>query len=308
MLVSKSSRTPWLLLAAVGLGIACSQPAEPLSGITAAGEGAAPIEAEVPATAPGSPWTELEPGLEIGEFLSPQLSDIGDSRIHVLRIDPQAFELRLMNASASDADELLTARQWCEREDLVAAINSSMYQTDYRTSVSLMRTRTYTNNPHLTKDQAVLAFDRLDASVPEVQIIDRECQDFEDLGDRYGTLVQSIRMISCTGKNVWTQQPKRWSTAAIGSDGEGRVLFVHVRSPYTTHDLINILMKLPLGLTGAMYTEGGPEAQLFIRGGGQELEFIGSFETGFMETDSIAMALPVPNVIGVARRSSSTGG
>ena len=93
-------------------------------------------------------------------------------------------------------------------------------------------------------------------------------------------------MISCKGANVWTQQPKRWSTAAIATDREGRVLLIHVRSPYTVHDLIDNLRKLPLSIDRAMYVEGGPEAQLYVKSGGEEHEFFGSYETGFTESDA----------------------
>jgi len=247
-----------------------------------------------------SPWTSLEPGLELGEFPAPQRSDAGDSIVRALRIDPDKFELKLLNASAPGEGELRTARGWCERHGLVAAINASMYQTDYRRSVSLMRTREHVNNGHLSKDKAVLAFDRRDDDVPRVQIIDRECQDFDAVSRHYGTLVQSIRMLSCDGRNVWKQQPQRWSTAAIGVDRHGSVLFVHARSPYTTHDLIEILKRLPLGLRSAMYVEGGPEAQLYVAAGGRE--FLGSFETGFHESDDRRVALPIPNIVGVARK------
>ena len=208
-----------------------------------------------------------------------------------------------MNASAPGQGRALTAKEWCARAGLVAAINASMYQADHRTSVSLMKTRSHTNNPRLSKDRAVLAFDRLDASVPEVAIVDRDCDDFETLRGRYGTLVQSIRMISCKGRNVWGQQPRRWSAAAIGRDAQGRVLFIHARSPYSTHELIDILMELPLGLERAMYAEGGPEAQLYVRSGGREHEWVGSSESGFREDDDNRAAWPVPNVIGIARRA-----
>jgi phosphodiester glycosidase len=200
-----------------------------------------------------------------------------------------------MNASGPGQGRPLSAREWCARGGLVAAINASMYQTDHRTSVSLMKTATHVNNPRLSKDRTVLAFDRLDASVPPVALIDLDCDDFGGLRGKYGTLVQSIRMISCRGANVWTQRPQHWSTAAIGRDAQGRVLFIHVRSPYSTHDLIDILVELPLGIERAMYVEGGPEAQLYVNSGGREREWVGGVENH--------RAWPVPNVIGIARRA-----
>jgi len=261
-------------------------------------------ESKAGAPEPKAAWRRLEAGLELGEFTSPRPSDRGDSIVRALRIEPSRFELRLLNASANPRGRALTAREWCARAGLAAAINASMYQTDHRTSVSLMRTATHTNNPRLSKDRAILAFEPRDAGARAVMIIDRECDDFETLQTKYGTLVQSIRMISCKGENVWSRQERRWSTAAIGTDAQGRVLFLHVRSPYSTHDLIDILKALPLGLTRAMYAEGGPEAQLYVSGGAEEHEWVGSYETGFNEEDDNRNAWPVPNVVGIARRGA----
>ena len=245
---------------------------------------------------PDEAWVALEPGLDLGEFPATRPSERGDSIVRVLRVDPNRFDLRLMNASAPGQERALSAKDWCSRVDLVAAVNASMYQTDHRTSESLMRTAEHVNNPRLSKDRAVLAFDRLDDSVPPVALIDRDCDDFESLRGKYGTLVQSIRMISCRGANVWSQQPQRSSTAAIGRDARGRVLLIHARSPYSTHDLIDILLELPLGLERAMYVEGGPEAQLYVNSGGSEREWVGG--------DDNRRAWPVPNVIGIARRAA----
>jgi hypothetical protein len=227
---------------------------------------------------------------------------VGDSVIRVLRIDPERFDLRLLNASATKEKRLLTAREWCERDRCIAAINASMFQTDHLTSVSLMRTGEHVNNPRLSKDRTILAFDRLSPEVPPVAMIDRDCDDLNEWSTKYRTLVQSIRMFSCAGKNVWTQQPQRWSTAAIGMDKSRKVLFIHVRSPFTTHDLVNILTELPLDLSRAMYVEGGAEAQLYVEAGGRRLEFIGSYEIAFHEQDAGDRAWPVPNVVAVKRK------
>jgi hypothetical protein len=260
-------------------------------------------------SAPPSPrqegWRVLEPGLELGSFALPQKSPIGDSTVQIVRVDPDKFDLRLLNASAEKGKERRTARAWAAQTGLVAAINASMYQQDHVTSTALMRTSRHVNSPRLTDDKSVLAFERLDADAPRVKLLDRECDDLKTWQPRYGTLVQSIRMISCQGANVWTQQPKRWSTAAIGTDKEGRVLLIHVRSPYTVHDLIDNLRHLPLSIDRAMYVEGGPEAQLYVRSGREEHEFFGSYETDFYESDGNDHAWPVPNVIGVVRRTAA---
>jgi len=248
-------------------------------------------------------WQKLADGLELGILDSPQPAEIGDSKIRILRIDPERYELKLLNASVSKKGRPLSAKQWCRQNDLVAAINASMYQEDFKTSVSYMRTRTHVNNPRIReKDMTILAFDKLGADVPDVKIIDRQCEDFKLWKNKYGSLVQSIRMISCTGKNVWRQQSKKYSTVAIGIDTAGRVLFIHVGSPYSTHDLINILKTLPLQIARAMYTEGGPQAQLYIKTGAQEYEFVGHSEIDLSNNTNSLFSWPIPNVVGISLR------
>jgi hypothetical protein len=247
-------------------------------------------------------WQQLDKGLDLGIFLAPQAAAGGDSLVRVLRIDPKYYQLRLLNASRVENGIPLTPKQWCRQNGLVAAINPSMYQTDFKTSVSLMRTKVHTNNPRLSKDMTILAFDRQGDGVPQVKIIDRQCEDFPTWKQKYGTLVQSIRMISCTGKNVWKPQARRWSTSAIGVDQQDKVLFIHVRALYSTHDLINILKKLPLNISRAMYTEGGPQAQLYVNSGNQELELTGSYETNSNEANEGSISWPLPNVLGISKR------
>lgn len=247
-------------------------------------------------------WRELEEGLWLGSFAGPGSADAEGGAIRILRIDPARFDLVLLNASASADRSSKTPRQWARDHGLVAAINASMFQSDFRRSVSLMRTRSHVNNPRVSKDNSVLAFDPLDEGLPSVQIIDRTCQDFALLSPRYGTLVQSIRMVSCRRHNVWQRREDKWSTAAIGMDGSQRVLFIHVRFPYSTHDLIDALLGLPIDLQSAMYVEGGLQAQLYVEGGGVTLELVGSPGIGFPLDDGLARPLPLPNVIGVKRK------
>ena len=110
-------------------------------------------------------------------------------------------------------------------------------------------------------------------------------------------------MIDCRGRNVWAPQPRKWSTACVGTDRRGRVLLIHARAPFATHDLVNALLKLPLGLERLMYVEGGPEASLYVRADGRAaVSEVGSFETGFFENDANRVFWPLPNVIAFSAR------
>ncbi len=259
------------------------------------------LGAALAAAAPVLPtaWEALEPGLEARAFDGPP-GVPGDGKILVVRVDPARFELRLLNASAPGQGSSSTARAWADRTGASAAINASMYQEDYRTSVSLMRTRDHVNQRRVSKDRSVLAFDPLERGLPAVRMVDRDCEDLDRVARSYGTVVQSIRMVSCERRNVWSPSDRRTSAAAIGVDGKGRVLFIHARSPWPVHELVNALLALPIDLRQAMYVEGGPEAQLFARGGGRELERVGVFEAAPAADNRDAW--PVPNVVVAVRR------
>ena len=246
-------------------------------------------------------WRNLEKGLDVGIFQAPKKSALGDSLIRILRADIDYFDLRLLNASSKDQGKRRSVKNWVNKNGLVAAINASMYQRNMRSSVSFMKTRQHTNSTWVSKDKTILAFDPTNKNLPSVRIIDRDCEDFNKLRKLYGTLIQSIRMVSCRGENMWAPHKKMWSTAAIGLDNQSRIMFIHVRSPYTTHDLINMLLELPINLKQAMYVEGGADAQLYINTGKEKHEFIGSYSSGSREHDENTFSNPVPNVLGLMR-------
>ena len=242
-------------------------------------------------------WEALEQGLDLGRFAVPEAGP--GAIVNILRIDPGHFELVLLNASANN-NVLLTPRQWADTHGLVSVINASMFQQDLLTSVSLMRTSDHVNNSYQSKDKTILAFDPVSDSLPEVRIIDRQCDEFDEWKRRYGSLIQSIRMISCEGRNVWRAQGKKSSISSVGIDDAGRVLFIHSEFELSTHDLIKILLELPLGISRAMYVEGGPQAQLYVNAGGRSYEFTGHLNP--LLGGNGGLAWPLPNVLGIKRR------
>jgi hypothetical protein len=264
---------------------------------------ARPAPRPSPTAAPESPWKSLAPGLEVARLPSPVRSEVGDSRVTVVRIDPAAYEFRLLSSKLLKLDENRTARDWVLMHRVLGAINASMYQLDHRSSVGYMRAAEGMNNAQWTKDNAVFVAGPDDPRQPAAQILDRACGE-DAAHEGYALVVQNIRMIDCKGANVWAQQPKKWSAAVVGTDGAGRVLFIHSRSPYTMHEFVDILLALPLDLKRLMYVEGGPEASLYVRIDDQEVvSEVGSFETGFREMDDNTEFWPIPNVLAFAPKA-----
>lgn len=243
------------------------------------------------ADAPSIAWRTLSRGLEHGQS---QLSaNIGDRQLHILRIDPEHFRFRLLTAAGTHSARQ-TARSWARRNSCVAAINAAMFRPN-DLPVGFAKAGGQIIQPQQSSDRSFFVFDGASA-----QLLDASCDTFD--ASAHENALQGIRMISCDRRNVWGQQPRQWSIAAMAQDDRGRILFLHARSPMSVHDFIAVTQALPLGLSRAMYLEGGPEATLYVNTAGFELERVGSYETGFNENDDNAQAWPLPNVIGVLAR------
>lgn len=231
------------------------------------------------------------------------LFEDGKEKITILRIDPKLYIFKLICASENDNIKM-TVKRWAKRYNLISAINAGMYQKDGIKSVGYMKNFSHFNNPRLNKSfKAMLAFNPVDKNVPEIQIIDLECQNFDNLKDKYQTFIQGIRMISCKQENLWKKDDKRWTTAAFGIDKNGNALFIFGENPISVHEFINILLTLPVSIYNAMYLEGGPGASLYININNIELEKIGSYEIGSNEEKFQKVARSIPNVIGIIKRS-----
>lgn len=249
-------------------------------------------------------WQKLNDGLYLGQYASKKKSKIWNHNIVILKIDPKFYSFKLLSASEHDLRSR-TAKQWCNEFGLVAAINASMYQSaDLLKSTGYMKNYKHFNNSRINKYfGSLMVFNPIDSSFPEVQIIDRRLQkSWKTLREKYNTVVQNYRMITNGEKKGWPQQAKRYSTAAIGMDGEDNVLFILSRPPYSTHDFINILLSLPINIKNAMYAEGGPQATLYFRIDGKELKLKGTYATESTEYDGNESVSEIPNVIGIVKR------
>jgi uncharacterized protein YigE (DUF2233 family) len=246
-------------------------------------------------------WKKVDEGLFMMDFDSPQKSPVGDSKITILKINPNFYSFKLICAS-EQGGKRMTAKEWCKKYKLIAAVNAGMFQADGIKNVGYMKNFNHVNNPRLNSYKAVLVFNPVGPGVPDIQIIDLKCQNFGELRYKYQTFIQNIRMLSCQQKNVWSKENKAWSMVVLGVDKTGNVLFIFTRSPYSVHDFINILLSLPISIYNAMYLEGGPMATLYFSANGIEGEKYGSFETVFKEDDNNTVAWPLPNVIGIVKK------
>ena len=255
-----------------------------------------------------SDWKSIAKGMDYKYVTAKTPSAVGDSRIFILRIDSNLWQLEAIGISQTGESSGHTARDWSQRHKFSAAINAGMFATDFKTHLGYMGSATDVNNGRANSYQSVAAFDPRNSNSPPFRIFDLDAPGahFADIQKDYASALQNLRLIKKPGSNQWSQQSRQWSEAALGEDNAGRVLFIYSRSPFSMHDLNNELLAAGIGIVAAQHLEGGPEAQLYLHVGSFEMEMYGSYETLFRKNDSNSSAAwPVPNILGLRPRTSA---
>ena len=247
-------------------------------------------------------WKYLAKGVEYKPFYLDQLSETGDGKIHVVRVDPAQAKLKLILASEHDK-KLRTAAQWCKEYNLIAAINAGMYGTDYSTNVGYLRNGSYVQNKQWNKKyKSVLAFDPKKSGLPQVIMVDLDDPSAMERLTNYNAVVQNLRLIKGGGINVWKESEKKWSESAVGMDKEGRILFLFCRAPLIMWDFIEMIKSLGLEVVSLMHMEGGHIASLSIRTRDITLDLAGGYENTIRPDSMNREQWPIPNILGVQTR------
>ena len=247
-------------------------------------------------------WEEINDGISFAKFELSQKSEYSDSKVTIIKIDPAQFDFGIYCETEYGPKRRNTV-QWTEDFNLNCVINAGMFQTDYLKGCGILKNYDHINNSISAKDQNMyFVCNPKNDSLPEAQLVDINEENAEELILQYQSVLQSIRMLSADGRNVWQKQPNMWSEAALGEDKDGNILFIHCRSPYIMHDFINEMMKLPINLQKMMHLEGGWEASLYVDYLETQIRKVGSYETDCNESDDNQSFYHLPNVIGVKKK------
>ena len=247
---------------------------------------------------------EIAPGLRverIRSWIEPPLP-LGDRCLLILRIDPARYELRLL--TEREHGKRRPAPRWAADFGLVAATNASMFHDDGRSTGLMVDGDRINNGAVNVQFGAFLAFEPVAADAPPVVMLGSSCDgfDLDRLRSAYRVIVQNYRLLDCDGSALEWKDQKIYSAAAIAIDQDGHVAFILSRTPYRPKAFARMLASPRFRLRAAMYVEGGPEASVYARAGGVEIDEVGSYETQFLEDDGNSRAWPIPNVIGAAPR------
>jgi hypothetical protein len=177
----------------------------------------------------GENWLQIDEGLYIGRFMSEKRSDVGDSVITVIKVDPEKYELKLLSAAQKNHPSI-PADQWAEEHNLILVTNAGMFDTDFTSHVGYMRNFEYANNEKVhPRYHSMAAFNSKEGHDRVFYIYDSEDTNIESLNENYNSIVQNLRLVKRPGENRWSPQRKMWSEAALGQDSDGNILFIFSR-------------------------------------------------------------------------------
>lgn len=251
-------------------------------------------------------WKQLAPGMDLLNLVAKDQGVSGDSHITIVRFDPQEWELVFLGLSQTGESSGKTAREWCKSHKLVAAINAGMYADNYKTHVGYLRFKDHVNNSHVNNYQSVMAYNpKKDKIIPPFRIfdLDESGNSMKSILNDYNSAIQNLRLIKKPGTNLWKQQNREWSEAAIGEDKEGRILFIYSRSPLSMHDLNQKLLASGIGIVAAQHLEGGFEAQFYLNQGDVEIDLFDRYDAKSNDDNGNAEPWPIPNIIGIRPRN-----
>ncbi|MDR2745007.1 MAG: phosphodiester glycosidase family protein [Desulfovibrio sp.] len=244
-------------------------------------------------------WTNLEPGLDFGEF---QIRE-GKAHIVAVRLDPVYFDFVLCSRS-EDGRASRFLHDWGEQYDLTAAVNASMYLPDGYTSTGYMRQGKHINNGRISRRfGGFFVAGPNAADLPGAGIIEQDNPDWRQIIDHYTLVIQNYRMISADRRILWAPGGPLYSISAVAEDGRGHVLFLHCREPIEAYAFAQQLLHLPLDVRTVMYVEGGGQAGFLLRSAALTRELRGKSAADYLVTGNIAAMLP--NVLGARKKQKS---
>jgi hypothetical protein len=246
-------------------------------------------------------WQQLANGIDYCETDAPFKSVVNDSRLTILRIDPEKVTFEMHCASEMDK-QARTVDAWADTFDLDIVFNAGMYDLAHKlTSRGYLKNHGHINQGTIHPTfNSMFAFHPTDTTKNSYDIIDLECQSWEQVKKRYSSYAQGLRMLDCDGKPMnWTKRKQSCSMLVAAKDGQGRLVLIFTRSPYLHNDMIRFLQLFPMKLTHAIYMEGGPETSLYVNIGNTKIEKVGSYVSQTYENDLNDHYWKLPNVIGI---------
>lgn len=254
-----------------------------------------------PEEKPSFEWNELADGIAVCETDAPKKSILGDSKITIVKINPDLFEFQLLTATEHN-NISRPVNEWADSFNLNVVLNAGMYElSNGLINRGYMKNYSHCNNPVFNPAyNSMIALNPVDSADSRFAILDLKCDSWENVKSDYNCFAQGMRMIDCNGEALgWNKKNQSCSMLVAATDPLGNIYYVFSRSPYTHNEMISFMLGFPFELSNAIYLEGGPETSLYIKVGDTVIEKVGSYVSQTYPNDDNDHFWKLPNVIGL---------
>ena len=250
-------------------------------------------------------WINLMDGLQYVELDAPEKAVVNDSKLSILKIDPQKLDFQFLTAS-EHGKRLRTAPEWASEFNQNVIINAGMYSYNRtHSNKGYMKNFKHVNNPAKNDYyNALLAMHPKDPKKPPFEILDTYQKDWGDIKSHYNSVCQGLRMINGEGEGMaFTKRPDQsCSMVLTATDADGNIYIVFTRSPFTHRTMIAFLKGLPIDVCTTVYLEGGPEASFYVNTGDTIIAKYGSYVSNTCDNDDNDHFWNIPNVIAIKKK------
>ena len=246
-------------------------------------------------------WKELAHGVSYDDLSAPILSDINDSKLFIVRLDPKLVEFELFSAKEM-AITSMSANRWADSFALNMVFNAGMYDlTNPLISKAMFKHKSFYLNKSIHPNyNGVIALHPKDSTYATPALVDLKCESLKSVDSNFDSYIQCMRMLDCTGEVLsWGKKKQACSMLVMSMDREGKLYLIFSRSPYTHNQFISFVKQLEIPLVNTVYLEGGPETSLYIQSERATFHKFGSYISDTYENDENDHFWNLPNVIGV---------
>jgi hypothetical protein len=246
-------------------------------------------------------WDKLAEGIEVLEIDAPKKSITGESKITIVKINPEHFDFQLLTATEHNKISR-PVNEWADTFNLNVVLNAGMYElSNGLINRGYMKNYSHFNNSVFNPAyNSMIALNPVDTLDSRFAILDLKCESWENVKSDYHCFAQGMRMIDCNGEALgWNKKKQSCSMLVAAIDPLGNIYFIFSRSPYTHNEMISFMLEFPLDLSNAIYLEGGPETSLYIKVGDKVIEKVGSYVSQTYPNDNNNHFWKLPNVIGL---------
>ncbi len=247
-------------------------------------------------------WQTLGKGISLLETFAPLKSYVGDSKLTILRLNPDQLEFHVYAATHGDSVRK-DAMEWADSLRLNIVFNAGMYELSKPLNArGFLKTFDHYNNPNLAEGfNCMLGVGPKDTSkYNNIDILDLQCANWQSAKNDFEGYVQCLRMIDCNGGPMsWTRRKQSCSMLVAAKDPQGRFYLIFCRSPYSQNQMIAFMKEMPFELSHALYLEGGPETSLLVDVNEHCIQKVGSWISTSYETDKNNHFWNLPNIVGI---------